>query len=170
MSDDASGADDGPTEDQATTDADGVDLEWGKLGNAVGGALILAWYATWITADLLARWIIFPLVALLAGYLLYQQDSGHDQGVYFGYRLAVLVLVTPLLIVLPDVLGADAYGVGGLTLLVTYTNILLGIVFAIIAAIIAYVTYRYDGGTGLVARARRGGTVLADRVGEGASD
>lgn len=175
MSDDAAGAEDAGT-DANGEDGDGggvadeMDIDWGLLGNAVGGALILAWYATWITADLLARWIIFPLVALLAGYLLYQQDSGHDQGVYFGYRLAVLVLVTPLLLVLPDVLGADAYGVGGLTLLVTYTNILLGIVFAIIAGIIAYVTYRYDGGTGLVARARRGGTVVADRVGDRASD
>lgn len=183
MSDDASGAEEAGEQEAGETDTDangdgggvadgvdGVDVDWGLLGNAVGGALILAWYATWITADLLARWLIFPLVALLAGYLLYQKDSGHAQGVYFGYRLAVLVLVTPLLLVLPDVLGAEAYGVGGLTLLFTYTNILLGIVFAILAGIIAYVTYRYDGGTGLVARVRRGGTVVVDRVGDRASD
>lgn len=165
MSDGAESTD-GESDDVGVAD----DVDWGLLGNAVGGALILAWYATWITVELLARWIVFPLVALLAGYLLYQQDTGHDQGVYFGYRLAVLVLVTPLFLVLPDVLGADAYGVGGLTLLVTYTNILLAIVFAILAGIIAYLTYRYDGGTGLLARARRGGTVVAGLVGEGASD
>lgn len=126
----------------------GVEFEPRHLSRAAVGSLAVGLYATWMAADLVGRWLVFPAVAVLAGALLYGRDGGHEQLVFVGYAFAVLLAVTPAFVVLPDVL-AD-----GLTMLFMTANLLLVVLFALPAAAVAYVTYRVDGGRGVVQRVR----------------
>lgn len=131
-----------------------ADIDIGHVARIVGGALALSLYAGWMTADLVGRWLTVPVVALLSGWLLFQRQDSHDQWVFFGYSLAALVATTPVLMILSDALSAGTYGVGRMAIVFMYANVLLVFIFATIGAVIAYVTFRFDGGTGLIERVR----------------
>lgn len=122
------------------------------LSRVVLGAVVLALYATWMAADLVARWLLFPVVALLAGYLLYERRSAHDQTVFVGYALSILLVLTPILFVVPDITGGFDAGLSSLVF--TVSNLMVLILFGILAAVVAYATYRYDGGRGVLRRIR----------------
>ena len=118
---------------------------------AVIGAVVVALYASWMVADLAGRWLTFPLVAIIAGYFLLQRTDAGDKIVFVGYAIAGLLAVTPLAFIIPDVI-AD-YDGGSLSTFVFGTaNVLLVVVFVIPAVIVAYATYRFDGGSGIVQR------------------
>lgn len=127
-------------------------------GIAIGG-LVLAGYASWMAADIVARWLVFVVALVAGGYLLSTRETTRSKIVYTIYALAVFVAVTPVMIVLPDVLSASTYGVGALDFAFMTVHGLLVLLFVILAALVAYVGYRVDGGRGVVARIR-------DRVGE----
>lgn len=129
-------------------------VETQHIAAATVCALVLASYATWITADLTARWLIFPAILLIAGYFLVQQADQRAQVVFLGYGMAVLVALTPIFMILSDVLSAGTYGRSPASMVVTTMNLLFILLFAVLAGIIAYGTYRYDGGTGIVQRIR----------------
>lgn len=120
----------------------------------VAGAVPLALYATWIAADLLARWFVFPVVAVGAGYALSVRPTVREQASYACYALAGLLAVTPVFVVLPDVLSAGEYGTSTSSLLFTLGNLFLVVLFALLAALVAYVGYRVDGGRSVLERVR----------------
>jgi len=131
-----------------------AELDLQQLSRVVVGASVLGLYAGWMTADVAARWLTFPAVSLLAGYVLFGKARRHDQVVFVGYGLAVLVALTPVMMVLPDLLSAGSYGVGSLELVFLRWNLYLLVLFLIPAAVVAYATYRFDGGRGVLARVR----------------
>lgn len=104
---------------------------------ALGGAALLGAYAAWVAADFLPRWLTFGLVALVAGYRLFDQPTHRARARYAAYVLAGLLLLTPVLVVLPDALHADRMGVGTLRLVATTANAILFAVFALLAALVA---------------------------------
>jgi hypothetical protein len=130
----------------------GVDVERGHLVRVVLGAVVISLYAVWMAADLIARWLLFPVVAVLAGYLLFERDTAHEQTIFVGYAFAALLLVTPLLLFFPDVTGDFDRSLS--SLLFTTANVLLFVLFAVVAGTVTYVTYRLDGGRGVVQRIR----------------
>jgi len=144
MSEDAQAAD-GET---GSTD----DLDYGHLSSVVLGAVVLALYAAWMGADLVPRWLLFPVVALLTGYILSQRESGHDKSIFVGYALAGMIFLTPLLFFVPDV--TSGYNASTSELLFTSSNFFLFVLFVIPAVVVAYVTYRADGGRGVFQRLR----------------
>lgn len=167
--DDGDVGEDGGDVGDGNVGEDGDDVEGpsrrlpaGTAGAIVAG-LILGTYATWITADLIVQWVMFPVVFAMASYLCYRKDGRHAQWVFVGYGLAVLVAVTPVFLVLPDALLADAYGIGAIPLVFMYANFLLLLGFAILGGTIAYITYRFDGGTGILARVQIRRHSLMDR-------
>ena len=130
---------------------DSIETDPWHLSRAGLGALGVAVYATWMAADVLARWLTFPVVAVLAGFLLVDRDA-HEQLVFLGYAFAGLFVLTPVLMVLPDALGE--FGEGATTMVFMTANLLLVVLFAVPAAVLAYVTYRLDGGRGVLQRLR----------------
>jgi len=129
-----------------------TDVDLRHLSRAVLGAVVVSLYAVWMAADLVARWLLFPVVAVLTGYLLLKRSTAREQTVFVGYAFAVMLAVTPVLIVVPDLTGGFDASLS--SLLFTTANVVLLLLFACIAGIVAYVTYRYDGGRGVVQRIR----------------
>ncbi|MDZ7731621.1 MAG: hypothetical protein U5K37_12970 [Natrialbaceae archaeon] len=80
------------------------------IAGTVVGAVLLGLYAAWIAADLLARWLTFGIVAIGAGYVLFSKEEIRGQFVYAAYVFAGLLVLTPVFMVMPDVLSAEAYG------------------------------------------------------------
>lgn len=112
------------------------------------GAAILSLYAGWMAADVVNRWLLFPIIALLSGLVLYQRCSADAQAVYVGYTLALMLAVTPIVISVADLTaGFDA---SPAALVITAGNLLLFVIFGTAAAVVAYLTYRFDGGRGVV--------------------
>lgn len=128
------------------------DVDLHHLSRAVLGAVVISLYAVWMAADLVARWLLFPVVAVLAGYLLFERSTAHAQTVFVGYAFAVMLVVTPVLLFIPDLTGG--FDASPSTMLFTTANVVLLLLFAIVAGIVAYATYRYDGGRGAVQRIR----------------
>ena len=137
-------------EQQAST-LDSIEMEPWHLVRVGLGALGVAVYATWMAADVLARWLTFPVVAVLAAILLVDRDP-HEQFVFLGYAFAGLFVLTPVLMILPDALGD--FGEGAATMVFVTANLLLVALFAIPAAVLVYVTYRADGGRGVLQQVR----------------
>lgn len=131
-----------------------TDLEPTRVAGAVLGATLLGMYAAWIAADFLARPLTFLVVAGGAGYVLAGKPDARSQAVYGGYVLAGLLVLTPILMVLPDVLSGSTYGPGALGMALLVGNVLLFVLFAIPAVAVAYVAYRLDGGRGVLQRVR----------------
>lgn len=132
----------------SSVDIDVDDLDPRHVAGVVVGAFGLAFYASWMAADLVGRWLLFPVVALITGYYLYIREEPGDKGVFFGYSLAAMMVLTPILMVIPDIIG-DFVGSpawAGMASLVIF------ILFLIPAGIVAYVTFRYSGGRGVVER------------------
>lgn len=130
------------------------DIERGHLGRTVLGTVAISLYAVWMAADIVARWLLGPVIAVLVGYLLVERETAHEQKIFVGYAFAIMLLVTPLLLFLPDVTGDFDRSLS--SMLFTTANVLLFVLFAIVAGIVAYVTYRLDGGRGVVQRIRDG--------------
>ncbi len=125
----------------------------GHVGGVVLGALAVSLYATWMAADLVGRWLLFPVVAVVAGYLLHQRETGREQLVFVGYTLAGLLVVTPVVVVLPDAVAG--FDVGATTMLFMTSNALLFVLFALLAGVVAAVTFRLDRGRGIVQHVRQ---------------
>lgn len=100
-----------------------------------------------MAADLVPRWLLLPVVGLIAGLVLYRQGSADEQAAYLGYALALLLLLTPVLVVLPDLTAGFAASPG--TMLSMASNLLLVVIFGLAAALVAYITYRVNGGPGV---------------------
>ena len=124
----------------------------GHAGGVVGGALVVSLYATWMAADLVARWLLFPVVAVIAGYLLHLRRTNREQVVFVGYTLAGLLVLTPVVMVLPDAVAG--FDVGSATMVFVAANALLFLLFALLAALVAAVTVRLDRGRGIVQHVR----------------
>jgi hypothetical protein len=129
-----------------------TDIEVRHAAGVVVGAVVLAYYAAWMSADIVSRLVVFPIVALAAGYLLFQREAPGEKTVYVGYTLAKLLAFTPLVFILPDVVGD--YTAGPLELALTASNAALLVLFLLPAGVVAYATYRIDGGRGVVQRLR----------------
>lgn len=143
----------GWTLSEETTDVGSqLDVEPGHVGGVIAGALVIALYAAWMAADLAARWITFPIVAILAGYFLFQRENSASKLTFIGYAIGGLLIITPLFFILPEIFSG--FETALMTRAFGLANLLLVIVFVIPGAIIAYATYRYDGGKGVLARVR----------------
>lgn len=129
-----------------------VDIDPRHLAVVALGAVVLALYASWMAADLVARWLTIPLVVVIAGGLLYGRTSASDKLAFVGYALAALLALTPVLIILPDVLGD--FTESPVEMALTVSNLLLVVAFALLAALVAYLAYRIDGGRGIIQRVR----------------
>lgn len=138
----------------SSLDVDLDDIEPRHAAGVIVGAVVLAFYASWMAADIVGRWLMFPVVAILTGYFLFLREEPGDKGVFFGYSLAAMLVLTPILMVIPDITG-DFVGSPPIFAL---SNLLMLVLFLIPAGIVAYVTYRYSGGRGVVER-------IQDRVG-----
>lgn len=119
-----------------------VETEPVAVATALGGAVLLALYAAWIAADFLPRWLTAGLVAIGAGYGLLRQGTPRARLQNVLYAFAGLLLLTPVLLVLPDAVNADAYGVGVLSIVFTTANVLVFVAFAVVAALIAGIAYK----------------------------
>jgi hypothetical protein len=138
--------------DETTSVASGATSERRHLSRAVLGAAVVSLYAVWMAADLVARWLLFPVVAVLTGYLLYEQPTARAQTVFVGYAVAVMLVVTPILMIVPDLTGG--FDASPSSRLFTTANVVLSVLFVVVAGVVAYVTYRLGGGRGIVARIR----------------
>lgn len=104
-----------------------------------------------MAADLVPRWLLFPVVAVLAVFLLYERTAAHEQAVFVGYALAAMLATTPFVMVVPDVTGG--FG-AGLSMVFTTANLLVFVIFVLVAGVVGYGTYRLDGGRGVLQRLR----------------
>lgn len=129
-----------------------VDVDPQHLAGVAIGAVVVALYASWMAADLVARWLTIPVVVVIAGGLLYGRTSASDKLAVVGYMLAALLALTPVLIILPDVLGD--FTERPVEMAFTVSNVLLVVFFALLAALVAYLAYRVDGGRGIIQRVR----------------
>jgi len=119
---------------------DNVDAKF-AFGVVFGG-LLLGAYATWITADILPHALTFIFVGVGVGGTLYRREDIREQLVYAGYVLAGLLFLTPVMMILPDLISAGVYGVGAFELLFMTMNLVLFVVFAVPAALVAFLSYR----------------------------
>lgn len=133
------------------TDSDG-DVDPRHLAGVTLGAAVIALYASWMAADLVARWLTIPIVLVIAGSRLYGREGIGEKLAFVGYTLAALLALTPVLIILPDVLGDFTESPAEMAL--TVSNALLVVVFVFLAATLAYLTYRIDRGQGVIQRVR----------------
>jgi hypothetical protein len=129
-----------------------TDIEMRHAAGVVVGAVVLAYYAAWMSADVVPRLVVFPVVALAAGYLLSRRDEPGEKTVYVGYTLAKLLALTPIVFILPDIVGDVT--TGPLELALSASNVFLLVFFLLPATAVAYVTYRIDGGQGVLGRLR----------------
>ena len=120
----------------------------GFVVGAVAASLLLGAYAAWITAAYVPRAVAFVFVAVGVGGTLYRQKRRDDGGLglaYAGYVLSGLLVLTPVMMVLPDAASAGEYGVGAFELVFMTMNVVLLFVFAVPAAVVAYLSYRASG-------------------------
>lgn len=123
-----------------------ADEEPRTIAASVAGAVLLGIYASWMFADLLPRWLVFGVTLLAGGYGLLAFDARSERLRAGLYAFAALLLSTPVVLVLPDALYADEFGVSAVSLVFTTVNVLLLVVFAVLAAIVGGVGY-WLGGT-----------------------
>lgn len=130
----------------------GVDIEPRHAAGVALGAAVIAFYTAWMAADVVSRVVVFPIVALAAGFVLSRQTEPGQKSVYVGYTLSKLLVLTPFVFVLPDVSGDFTAGAAELAL--TVSNLILFVLFLLPAGLLAYITYRADGGRGILQRLR----------------
>jgi hypothetical protein len=127
------------TRTSALTD---VETDPTAVVTALVGAGLLGLYAAWIAADFLPRWFTVGLVVLGAGYGLLRQETPRPRLQNALYVLAGLLLLTPVFLVLPDAVNADAFGVGVLSIVFTTMNVVVFLAFALVAALVAGAAYQ----------------------------
>lgn len=115
------------------------------------GAVAVAAVAAWAAAEVADPLIVFLGVSVMAGYLLDRRAGDRRKLVLVGYAVAGVVLVSPVLYLLPEVL-AGRTSVLGQTMTVVLTRL-----FVLVAGVVAYGTYLLDGGAGIRAGLRDSG-------------
>lgn len=123
-------------------------LRRARLLSWEAGAIFLAataagGYAGWIAADFAPRWLTVPVIAVITGWFLLGQ-TGRQRLSFAYYAAAVLLLATPVLLVLPDVLASPALGVSAASMVLLEVNALLVLVFLIPGIALGYLGYRID--------------------------
>lgn len=109
----------------------------------LAGSLVLAWYGSWLTADLGLGTPTFVVVAAVAAYGLYRQPSRRDVLVVGLYALAALLVATPVFLNLPFLLSAGAYDVANPTAFtMRLADLILLVVFVLLAGVPAVVAWR----------------------------
>lgn len=114
-----------------------VETEPVTVAGAIVAAGLLGTYAAWIAADILPRWLTAALVLVGGGYGLLRQETRRARIQNVLYAVAGLLLLTPVLMILPDAIQADAFGVGVLSIVFMTANVVLFVVFGVVAALIA---------------------------------
>lgn len=132
------------------TELAGVDLnlDFQHVSSIVLGAVIIGATAAWVTSALATPLLVFPVAALVSGYLLSERPDDREKLVFVGYAVTGLLLVSPLLFFLPDVLS------GRTVLLSQMMTVVITRFLLFITAIVGYIVYRLAGGAGVVERAR----------------
>jgi len=132
------------------TESTGLDLDFDlqHISSVLIGAILIGVIAAWVTAALATPLLVFPVAALAAGYLLYERPDDREKLVFIGYVVTGLLLVSPLLFFLPDVIS------GRTVLLGQMMTVVLTRLFLLVTAIVGYIVYRVAGGTGVLQRAR----------------
>ena len=125
-----------------------LDVDFQHISSVVLGAIIIGATAAWVTAELATPLLVFPVAALASGYLLYARPDDREKLVFIGYVITGLLLVSPLLFFLPDVLS------GRTVLLSQMMTVVLTRFLLFVTAIVGYIVYRISGGRGIVERAR----------------
>jgi hypothetical protein len=131
------------TQEEESSTVEGVSV--GYVFVAVAASLLLGAYAAWITAAYVPRAVAFVFVAVGVGGTLYRQKRRDDGGpglAYAGYVLSGLLVLTPVMMVLPDAASAGEYGVGVFEILFMTMNIVYFVVFGVLGAVVAYLSYR----------------------------
>ncbi|MFT4945704.1 MAG: hypothetical protein ACI9K3_001654, partial [Halovenus sp.] len=113
----------------------GVDIEPRHVAGVALGAAVIAFYTAWMAADVVSRVVVFPIVALAAGFVLSRQTEPGQKSVYVGYTLSKLLVLTPFVFVLPDVSGDFTAGAAELAL--TVSNLILFVLFLLPAGLLA---------------------------------
>lgn len=114
-----------------------VETEPVTVAGAIVAAGLLGVYAAWIAADILPRWLTAALVLVGGGYGLLRQETRRARLQNVLYAVAGLLLLTPVLMILPDAIQADAFGVGVLSIVFMTANVVLFVVFGVVAALVA---------------------------------
>lgn len=108
----------------------------GTTGLVVVLAALLAWYASWLTADVGLGTVAFVLVAVVAAYGLYRQPTRRGVLVAGLAALAVLLVATPLFLNLPFALAAGAYGIeDAAAFTLTQADLVFVVAFVVLAAV-----------------------------------
>lgn len=108
----------------------------------VGFAVVLGWYAGWLTADLGLRAVAFVGVGLVAGLALYRRRSRRRVAVVGLYALAAMVALTP--VALDATLLLDGDLADPWPFVFTTATLVYLAVFALLAAIPAGLGYLLD--------------------------
>lgn len=113
----------------------------------VGFAAVLGLYASWMVADFGVRFPAFLVTAVALGYLLYGQATRRTVLAGGLYSLAGLLVLTPVVYELSFVAESGRPGVGSPWQHVLSTaDLLLVVVFLVLAAVPALVAYRLTTG------------------------
>lgn len=109
-------------------------------------AVLLAWYASWLAADLGLGTVAFVLVAAGAAYGLYRQPTRSRVLAVGLYALAAMLALTPVFMNLPFLLSAGSYGVPDATAFtVRLADAIFLVVFLVLAAVPAAAARRLAG-------------------------
>lgn len=109
---------------------------------AVAATAVTAFYAAWLTADLLPRTVVFAAVALAMSFLLYRRPDRRAVAAGALYAVAILLAATPVVLNAAVLATADMAGVTdpwARVLTVTDLKVLLG--FLVVAAVPAAIGY-----------------------------
>lgn len=134
---------------EAATADRGRDVQ--HLSSVLLGAVLVGAVAAWVAALLADPVVVFPAAAAMTGVVLDRRRGERGKLVLVGYAVAALLAVSPALFFLPDLL-AGRTGVVSQVMTVVVARLLW-----LAAGLVAYVTYRLDGGRGVLDRARRSG-------------
>jgi hypothetical protein len=109
-------------------------------------AVLLAWYASWLTADLGLGTVAFVVVAVAGAYGLYRQPTRRAVVVAGLYGLAALLVSTPVFMNLPFVLSAGAYGISNpAAFTMRLADLVFLVVFVLLGAVPAGLAWRLSG-------------------------
>lgn len=128
--------------------ARGTDRDLGHVSSVLLGAVVVAAVAAWVAAEVAAVVVVFLAVAVMAGYLLDRRTGDRAKLVFVVYAVAAVIAASPVVFFLPDVLAGRA------SVLTQVMTVVLTRLLLLVAGVVAYIGYRLDGGTGVLARLR----------------
>jgi hypothetical protein len=125
-----------------TAQTTGLDVEPRTVAVSVAGAALLGLYGASAAAGVLPRWLVFGAIVLAGGYRLLGLPSDRVRLQYSLYGLAGLLVVTPVLLAVPDALRADTMaGVGIVTMVFRIGNLILLGGFSVVGSVFAGLGY-----------------------------